>query len=221
LDTVLAVYTGSALNSLTMVATNDNASRSIKSSVTFNAVSNTTYRIAVSSRNGQFEGADIVLKLVQPQPPYFTLNPVNYTNVVAGSSFSLTANAIGVPSPTYQWRKDGANISGATNETYSVSSAQFSDDADYVVVASNSQGSATSTVSSVFVFNSAAAWIDELDYGTNVISFDITGVPDYTYVIQASTNLVDWSPVYTNVSPFTFSYTITTNFPHRFFRAKY
>jgi hypothetical protein len=52
-DTVLAVYTGVNLTALTVVATNDNyAAPWVTSRVTFNAVSNTLYRIAVDGRGG-------------------------------------------------------------------------------------------------------------------------------------------------------------------------
>ncbi len=40
-----------------------------------------------------------------------------------------------------------------------------------------------------------------------------------TVVIQASTNLVNWAPVYTNVAPFTFTNFDNTNFQKRFYRA--
>jgi len=50
-DTLLAVYTGSALNALTQVAANDDESGSLKTSkVVFNAVAGTTYQIAVDAK---------------------------------------------------------------------------------------------------------------------------------------------------------------------------
>ena len=50
-DTLLAVYTGSALNALTEVAANDDESSSVKTSkVTFNVVAGTTYQIAIDSK---------------------------------------------------------------------------------------------------------------------------------------------------------------------------
>jgi len=54
-DTLLAVYTGSAVNALTPVASNDDspaACREIGSQVGFEAVAGTTYRIAVASKGG-------------------------------------------------------------------------------------------------------------------------------------------------------------------------
>jgi hypothetical protein len=63
LDTLLAVYTGSAVNNLTAVASNDDSaggpanefceSGQSESEVVFDAVAGTTYRIAVDSKGGQ------------------------------------------------------------------------------------------------------------------------------------------------------------------------
>jgi hypothetical protein len=51
-DTLLAVYTGTSVPALTAVASNDDANGSTQSSVTFNAMSGTTYRIAVDGYGG-------------------------------------------------------------------------------------------------------------------------------------------------------------------------
>ncbi len=53
-DTVLGVYTGSAVGSLVQVASNDDdpAGGTLSSAVTFNAVAGTTYRIAVDGYSG-------------------------------------------------------------------------------------------------------------------------------------------------------------------------
>jgi hypothetical protein len=52
-NTLLAVYTGSAVNALTRLAQNDDVSRNDRSSrLTFNATSGTTYRIAVDGYGG-------------------------------------------------------------------------------------------------------------------------------------------------------------------------
>jgi hypothetical protein len=68
-DSALAVYTGSAVNSLTSVARNDDAcgSGGDRSRVRFNAVAGTTYSIAV---DGFDEGSfTIVIQLTPPPPP--------------------------------------------------------------------------------------------------------------------------------------------------------
>ena len=43
--------------------------------------------------------------------------------------------------------------------------------------------------------------------------------PSYSTIIQASTNLVNWVPVYTNMPPFTFTDSNVSSYPYRFYRA--
>src|SRR5439155_15585934 len=50
-DTLLGVYTGTSVSTLTTIASNDD-SGGLQSSVTFNAIAGTTYRIAVDGYNG-------------------------------------------------------------------------------------------------------------------------------------------------------------------------
>jgi Fibronectin type III domain len=52
-------------------------------------------------------------------------------------------------------------------------------------------------------------------------SFTLSGVAGSPYVIEASTNLVNWEPVLTNVAPFTFTISISSQYDRRFFRAYY
>ncbi|MBI5766901.1 MAG: IPT/TIG domain-containing protein [Verrucomicrobia bacterium] len=51
-DTLLAVYTGTAVGSLTVVASDDNSGPANTSKLTFNATAGTTYRIAVDGSSG-------------------------------------------------------------------------------------------------------------------------------------------------------------------------
>jgi hypothetical protein len=43
--------------------------------------------------------------------------------------------------------------------------------------------------------------------------------PYFSTIVQASTNLVNWTSVYTNTPPFTFTNSMTTTFPYCFYRA--
>jgi hypothetical protein len=65
--------------------------------------------------------------------------------------------ASGTATLTYQWRKDGTAISGATSSTYSISSAATSDAGSYTVVVTNSAGSATSNAATLTVTAAATA----------------------------------------------------------------
>jgi hypothetical protein len=52
-------------------------------------------------------------------------------------------------------------------------------------------------------------------------SFTISGVAGNPYVIEASTNLINWEPIFTNVAPFTFAIPVDSQSSGRFFRADY
>jgi hypothetical protein len=65
-------------------------------------------------------------------------------SVALASSVTFTASALGNPAPTFQWRKDGANISGATTATLTIPNALVADAAAYTVVVTNTVGSVTS-----------------------------------------------------------------------------
>lgn len=69
--------------------------------------------------------------------------PVGAT-VCSGGAAAFSVVATGSPTPTYQWRKAGIPIAGATASTYSIPSATASNAGVYSVVVTNSCGTATS-----------------------------------------------------------------------------
>ena len=79
-----------------------------------------------------------------PTSPSITAQPVDSTVLTGGlASFSVTAKGTNV---TYQWKKNGTAIAGATASTYQAPAATWQDEgAQYTVVVSNSAGSVTST----------------------------------------------------------------------------
>ncbi|MBU0616355.1 MAG: immunoglobulin domain-containing protein, partial [Planctomycetes bacterium] len=68
--------------------------------------------------------------------PAITQQPVNQ-EVCPGDPVTFSVVATGTPLPSYQWRKDGADISGATSETYIIDSVGTEDGGDYDVVITN------------------------------------------------------------------------------------
>ena len=84
----------------------------------------------------------VVAKLnATPVAPAFTAHPQPMT-IWIGDGLTLSAAASGYPAVTYQWYRDTVAISGATGSTYTISDATAG--GSYTVVATNSQGSATS-----------------------------------------------------------------------------
>jgi hypothetical protein len=82
--------------------------------------------------------------------PVITTQPVSQT-VNAGGAVIFSAAASGTPAPAYQWRKDGADITGATNASYMIAGTTSADDGSYTVVATNSLGAVTSQVATLTV----------------------------------------------------------------------
>lgn len=66
------------------------------------------------------------------------------STIAAGVPITLRSAASGFPNPTYQWRRNGNNIQGATEATYAIASAAADDAGTYDVVVSNVMGSVTS-----------------------------------------------------------------------------
>jgi hypothetical protein len=98
-----------------------------------------SYNVQISNVAGSTTAPAVSLKLLAA--PVFTTQPSSKT-VLTGTSVTLSAAASG--SPTYQWRKNGVNISGATGSSYRISSVSSTHAGTYSVVARNSMGSATS-----------------------------------------------------------------------------
>ena len=77
-----------------------------------------------------------------PQPLITTQSGNKGSAIGEGVSFSVTVS--GIP-PSYQWLKDGTNISGATSSVYNISNVQSNDAGSYSVIITNVSGSVTSS----------------------------------------------------------------------------
>jgi pectate lyase len=109
------------------------------------------YSVVVSNSAGSATSTTATLTVnSSPVAPTITTQPSSQT-VNAGGTASFSVAASGTAPLSYQWRKDGANISGATNSSYSKTSVQSADAGGYSVVVSNSAGSATSNTATLTV----------------------------------------------------------------------
>jgi hypothetical protein len=98
-------------------------------------------------------------------PPSLSAQPANIAQVV-GTAASLSVVASG--SPTFQWRKNGANIPGATAATLSFASLAAADTASYDVVLTNAAGSVTSNAATVVVATPLTAVLRNLSVRTTL-----------------------------------------------------
>ena len=107
-----------------------------------------SYDVQVSNATNTV--TSVAAALTVNYPPAFTQQPVNIT-VARGQSATFTAAASGKPAPLFQWRKAGANITGATSATYTISSALSIHAGEYDVVISNPCGTLASSVATLTV----------------------------------------------------------------------
>ena len=93
----------------------------------------------------------ILLGLLLPKPcsaasppPIITVQPLSQS-VLLNDSVTFSVVATSGTSMSYQWRKNGANISGATLSSYTIASVKTTDAGTYSVKITNAGGSATSS----------------------------------------------------------------------------
>ena len=167
--------------------------------------------------------------LMNTNPPFVIVQPQSQTNLPGSTTaFSVTAsNALGVwfvpdsPNlPNYQWTLSGTNIFGATNATLILTNLQSSQAGIYAVQMTNRYGSVTSSNAVLTIYEPAI--LNSVSFSEDKqIQFDLTGVSGLHYAVQTSTNLVDWVPLITNTSPFSFTDTNLSGFQQRFYRTIY
>ena len=93
--------------------------------------------VVANSVDGVPSSAAILSLSATGTAPVITTQPVSQA-VAAGASVTFTVVATGTPAPTYQWRKNGTAINGATNASYTIASVGSADLASYTVVVANS-----------------------------------------------------------------------------------
>ncbi len=127
-------------------------------------------------------GAGSAAKCKQPR---FLAEPVGGA-AYWGGSFTLVGVAGGVAPITYQWRKDGVSLPGATGTALGMTNLQVADSGDYSVVAENAFGSVTSAVASLVV-KVADLTVSYTETETQrVAELTIVGVPGKTCGILAA-----------------------------------
>ncbi len=115
------------------------------------------YRVTVSNSVGSVTSNSASLTVnAAGVPPSVSVQPFGQTAMV-GASTSFSVVATGSPPLSYQWRKDGLAIGGATSATLSLSGLQPNDIGNYTVVVSNASGSVTSSAASLAVSTPASA----------------------------------------------------------------
>jgi hypothetical protein len=129
-----------------------------------------SYTLVATNSQGSVTSNAATLTVNGGPAPIVTTQPASLAQP-AGSAASLSVVASG--SPTFQWRKNGANIPGATAATLSFASLAAADTASYDVVLTNATGSVTSNAATVVVATPLTAVLRNLAVRTTLAANQI------------------------------------------------
>jgi len=118
----------------------------------------TTFRAAVSSGSASVTSASATLTVrAAPAGPTIATQPVDQA-VIGGQPVSFTVAATGAAPLSYQWKKNGMNIAGATAPSFIMPAAITADSgASLMVVVTDGAGSVTSNRATLIVTSAAGA----------------------------------------------------------------
>jgi hypothetical protein len=175
------------------------------------------YSVRVTDANGPRLSACATLA-VSPVPAILR-DPVSQT-VATGQPLTLNAAAAGSPVLRYQWQRDHVDLANATNSSLTISSFQSADEGNYRVRVMNSFGSVVSADARVMT-GSVPRLGSAVRSSNASFQFQLIGLANTTYDVQATTNLVDWQTLgsVTSTNGFIdFVDAAATNFNARFYR---
>jgi pectate lyase len=155
--------------------------------------------------------------------PIIVADPQSQTNT-AGQSATFTVVAGGSAPLSYQWYYNtNSGIPNATNAFLTLVNVQATNAGTYSMVVTNIAGSASSTSAllTVSVGTPSRPQLSGFVYNNGTFSLTINGDTGPDYVVQASTNLTDWTSIFTNhspIPPFVWTDLVASNFSQRFYR---
>ncbi|HXC98510.1 MAG TPA: immunoglobulin domain-containing protein, partial [Verrucomicrobiae bacterium] len=164
-----------------------------------------------------------MLTTYAPTAPFIVAQPQNLA-VATGADATFTVFAGGSASLGYQWYfNTNTPVPNATNSILTLSDVQATNIGAYSVVITNLAGSIASTNVSLVVNSTTPAMpqVSNPGYINGIFSLTVNGDSGHDYLIQASTNLVDWTTIYTNplpALPFTWNDSDASNFNQRYYR---
>jgi hypothetical protein len=179
--------------------------------------------ITVTVNDGQAQNNTVIrtftVTVVTDSAHYSLINPL--TNLVAmvgqTTTFNATATKAGL---SYQWKFNGTNLASATGPALTLNKITTNQAGIYSVTAAYGSSS-TSRAATLTVYATAAAKLAPATHASGQYALAVAGVPGYKYVVQASTNLVNWVPMQTNTAPFMFVDTNAGKYRQRFYRSVY
>jgi hypothetical protein len=144
-----------------------------------------------------------------------TANDGGTSNNIVAKIFTITVTTVVASNPS------GSKATGNTTTTKQ-SSPNGSGIVSAAAVSQNTDIAKSTTSNpknNLTVEPPSPATLTQAVYANCQYAFYVSGTPGSQYVVQASTNLVNWVSVETNTAPFTFVDVNAAQFTHQFYRA--
>jgi sugar lactone lactonase YvrE len=177
------------------------------------------YSVVITGSDGTIASPASTLTIAQP--PALANQPANQT-VLSGTTVSFVVNASG-DNLSFQWQLNGTDIPGATASSLLIKNVQPANAGRYTLLVSNSVVNVKSDPAVLTVITAPrqpeALSASPLADGSLQVLFNCD--PGFNYVVEASTDLVEWTPLSTMVGdsvPVEFLDEDASNFPRRFYR---
>lgn len=181
---------------------------------------NATFTVVVSGATGSITSQGATLTVSAAVAPTITVEPAD-VSVVVGKIAGFSVTATGTTPLAYQWKRDGADIAGATSSSYTIASPTLADSGKtFSVVVSNAAGSDTSRGATLTVTeagqDTVTPWVT--NNLTGIVMPNLSTTPDVSITIPAKSRKVSpyafgvnhtsplptWSPAYKNEKLFRF-----------------
>jgi hypothetical protein len=179
------------------------------------------YSVAVRNAASSSLSSSAILTILVP--PFLITSP-SAQSAIAGGVATFVVAAGGSHPLAYQWQFNSGSIPGATNAVLSVTNAHLADAGRYTVTVTNLGGSITSPSVLLSVTNPPpASLLSPLLSTQGQFQFQLEGLSGRVYVIEYSTNLLEWIPLGTitnNLSPVEFIDPSAPAMVKKFYRAR-
>ena len=155
--------------------------------------------------------------------PFIVAQPENAT-VSAGQSATFSVFAGGSANLFYQWYfNTNTLVPDATNSVFTLTNAQPANAGVYSALITNAAGTVLSTNVTLTVTGGSPAQpqLSATTYNNGTFSLTVNGDSGHDYIVQVSSNLVDWTSLYTNpmpTLPFIWNDPGAGDFTRRFYR---
>jgi len=173
-------------------------------------------------------------------PPSITVQPLGLS-VQNGGTAIITTTAVSLTYPTFKWRFNGNKIKDdnatvvnvfvplvGTVSTLTLKEVDSTDAGSYSVQVVNAIGSVTSSNATLIVLTTTVSnVVNFVSSGTGMVAsgfkLQLSGPIGSNVVIQASTDLNNWTSISTNLAAagsITYTDTVAKILPFRYYRAK-